>query len=361
MCPGQDADVAGDRPNLLKGAPVQSPARIEDQAADGFLLDVVLGVLEDELVDLVAELGLELLADVREDRIDGGLARQLLGGQERRDDALASKGLGLRKDGVRDDVDGDLALGLAAAADEFLLGRNLRLAGFLRELEGRDEVLLGDLVRRALIHDHVGLVAHIDQVELGLRLLGVGRIYHELTADAPDADGTEGPVPWDVGDAERGRGTQYGQDVRVILTVGGKQDGLDLHLVEPSLGEQGADGAVGEAAREDFLLGGAPLALEIAAGELPGCGGSFTIIHGQWKKLLTGLGLGRGDGRYQDDGFAELDRDGSVGLLRITTGLDDNLLIADRNDNFLGHVTNGACPSPTRNFHQAQGTAPATD
>ena len=63
---------------VVKSAAVEALAVVHDQAADGFLLDVVEGVLEDELGDLLrAELLDELLADLVGDGADGGFAGQL--------------------------------------------------------------------------------------------------------------------------------------------------------------------------------------------------------------------------------------------------------------------------------------------
>ena len=74
--PRQDADFADDGADGLEVAPVEPLALVHDQAADGFLLDVVEGVLEHELGDLLrAELLDELLADLLGD----GLRRRLRG------------------------------------------------------------------------------------------------------------------------------------------------------------------------------------------------------------------------------------------------------------------------------------------
>ena len=104
--------------------------------------------------------------------------------------------------------------------------------------------------------------------------------------------------------------------------------GLDLHFVIPALGKERADRAVGEAAGENFLFGRTAFALEVTAGEFSGGGGLFAVINGQREKILAGLGLGRGDGGHDDDGFAELDGDGAVGLFGELAGFNDDLLVA---------------------------------
>jgi hypothetical protein len=114
-----------------------------------------------------------------------------------------------------------------------------------------------------------------------------------------------------------------------------KEHGLDLHFVIPALRKERADGAVGEAAGENFLFGGAAFALEVAAGEFAGCGRFFAVIHGQREEVLAFLGLGRGHGGHDDDGFAHLDGHGAVGLLGQFAGFNGDLLVADGGGDFL--------------------------
>ena len=60
----QDAHFAGNRADVVKAAAVQPLAAVQNQAADGFLLNVIKGVLEDEFGDFfLAELFDELGAD----------------------------------------------------------------------------------------------------------------------------------------------------------------------------------------------------------------------------------------------------------------------------------------------------------
>ncbi len=73
----QNAHFAGNRADRVEVAAVQALALVHDQAADGFLLDVIEGVLEHEIGDFLrAEFFDELLADFVGDGGDGGFARQ---------------------------------------------------------------------------------------------------------------------------------------------------------------------------------------------------------------------------------------------------------------------------------------------
>ena len=165
----------------------------------------------------------------------------------------------------------------------------------------------------------------------------MGRVGDELAVDASDAHGTQRAVPRDVADHERGARAQDAQDVRVVFAVGTEDDGLDLHLVVHALGKERADGAVGEAAGENFLFGRTAFTLEVATGETARRSGLLTVIHGEREKILAGLGLGGGDGRDDDDGFAELHGDRAVRLFGELAGFDDDLFVAHLGCYFFWH------------------------
>ena len=208
----------------------------------------------------------------------------------------------------------------------------------MRELERGDEVGLGDLVGRALVHHDVLLVADVDEVEIGPGLLLMGRVGDELTFHAGDTESAQRAGPRDVGHGERGAGSEDREDIGVVRAVRGHQDRLDLDLAVVALREQRADGPVGQTAGQDLLLGGAAFALEISTGITARGGGALAVVDGQREELLTGLGLGGGAGGGEDDGLAELDGHGTVGLLGVAAGLDDEILAADGDDDFLGHI-----------------------
>ena len=348
---GQEAHFAGQGADCVEVAAVQTLGVVEDEAADRFLLDVILGIFDDELGHLVgAELGDELLTDFGEDRVDGGLAGQLLLGEEGRDDAITRQRLGGGENLFRNDGHRDGALGLAGLGSQFFLSGDQGLAGGLGEFQGGDEIGLCDFVGGTFVHDHVGLVADIDEVEVGLGLLFVGGVHHELTGDAGDADGAERAIPRDVGNGQCGRGSEDGEDVGVVLAVGREQQRLDLNFIVPALGEERADGAIGEAAGEDLLLGGPAFTLEVSAGETASGRCLLAVIHGEGEEILTGLGLGGRNRCGEDDGFAELNGHGSVGLLCKAAGFDGDVLTTDGDLNGMGHTS--SCPTALRNFTQ---------
>ena len=67
------------------------------------------------------------------------------------------------------------------------------------------------------------------------------------------------------------------------------------------LGEQRADGAVNEAGKQDFLLGGLALTLEEAAGDLAGRVGVLAEIHHQRQEVLADFFFVAHVGGDQDD------------------------------------------------------------
>ena len=126
--------------------------------------------------------------------------------------------------------------------------------------------------------------------------------------------------------------------IRIVFAIGAENDGLDLHFVVPALGEQRADGPVGEPAGENFLLGRTAFAFEVAAGELARRGGLFPVIHGQGKEVLAFLGLGGGHGGHDDDGFAELDGYRAIRLFGEFSGFNDDLFVAHLGGDFFRHM-----------------------
>ena len=156
---------------------------------------------------------------------------------------------------------------------------------FLAELQRGVEIRLGDFLGRAFIHHDVVVVADVDKVEVAFGHFRVRRIGDELAVDAADAHRAERPGPRNVADHQRGASADDAQNVRIVFAVRAQHDGLDLDFVVPALGKQRADGAVGEAAGENFLFGRAAFALEVTAGKLAGGGGFFAVIDGQREKI----------------------------------------------------------------------------
>src|SRR4029077_4797929 len=134
---------------------------------------------------------------------------------------------------------------------------------------------------------------------------------------------------------------------------GAEDDGLDLDFVVPAFGKQRTDRAIGQAAGENFLFGGPAFAFEITPRELARGGGLLAIIHGEREEILAFLGFGGGDRRDENDGFAELDGDGAVGLLCELFGFHDDLFVPDGGIYFFWHMLPFP-PLPPRNFSKSR-------
>ena len=326
----QNAHFASNGADVIKAAAIQALVFVHDQAANGFLLDVVKGLAEHGFGDFFrAEFCHQLGGDFVGDGFDGGFALQFLVGQKSGHHPFAGQGFGFLKNVVRHDADGDVALFLAGAGGQILLRLDQGLAAFVAEFEGGHEIRLGNFLGRAFEHDHVGGVADVDEVQIAVAHLGVGGVGDELPGDAANAQRAQRAVPGNIAHAQRGGSADDGEDIGIIFAVGAEEDALDLDFVEPAFGEERADGAVGQAAGEDFLFGGAAFAFEIAAREFAGGGRLFAVIHREREKFLAGLGLAGGDCGHEDDGFAQLHGDGAVGLFGQFAGFDVDLIGSD--------------------------------
>ena len=112
------------------------------------------------------------------------------------------------------------------------------LAGVsMRELHRLDEIFLGHFVRRAFDHDHIVFRAHINEVEITLITLVMGRVGDELPVHPADADGADGPGKWNVGNGQRGRRAVDGENVRIVLAVRTEENRSNLGVVKVTGGK----------------------------------------------------------------------------------------------------------------------------
>lgn len=172
------------------------------------------------------------------------------------------------------------ALGLAGHAGQFFL-RFAKLGNvFLGKAESLHEFFFRQLIRGAFNHDHVFLVAHVHQVQGAFLALGIGGVDDELAIDFTDAHGAHGALERNVGHAEGGRSAVDAENVGIVFTVCGEQDGDHLGIVKIAFGEKGAQRTVRHATGQDFLFRGTAFALEVAAGEHARRSGFFLVFHG---------------------------------------------------------------------------------
>ncbi len=220
-------------------------------------------------------------------------------------------------------------LGLADLLAEILL----RLADLddlgVRELERLEKLVLGDLLRASLDHRQAVLRADDDQVEGALLHLLERRVDGPLVALPADPDCSHRADERQRRDHQRGRGAVDAEDV-VRRDHVRRQDGADhLHLVLVALRPERPDRAVDHPRGQDRPLGGAPLALEEAAGDLARGVHPLLDVDGEREEVGALTGLHPALGRRQHHRVARTDDHGAVGLLGQLPRLERKLLPAD--------------------------------
>ncbi len=130
---------------------------------------------------------------------------------------------------------------------EFMLCPAELLDGLVGDVEGFEEILLGDFAHLAFDHDDGVLLTGDDQIEIALFGLFHGRIDDELTVETGNAHFCGRSVVGSAGKHEGGRGADAGEHVRVILLARRNDVCDDLRLVEESVRKERAYGAVDKA------------------------------------------------------------------------------------------------------------------
>jgi hypothetical protein len=136
-----------------------------------------------------------------------------------------------------------------------------------------------------------------------------------LNGERRDHEGRGGPV--DREDVVRGD------------EVGRQRRADDLHLVREALRPERPDRAVDHARGEDCLLGRAPLALEEAAGDLPGRVHPFLDVHREREEVRAFARLRPPLRGREDHRVAGANDYRSVGLLGELPGLEAHVVLAD--------------------------------
>jgi hypothetical protein len=261
-----DSDLDVDGPDLVGATPVRSLLVDRDAAPDDLLLEAVEGE-PDRRAALDVVLGLRV-AGQGEDGVGLHGARRVLalelvghlGGRvELRAEPLAELDRQLGVDLRRR----DLHLGLARALLELALRGAELLDLAVGDVEGVEDLRLGDLVGSGLDHEDGVLGAGHHEVEGGLEQVLLVRVHHEAeVAVVADAHGADGRGEGDVGHHQGRAGAVHGEDVVGVDVVDRHRDADDLRLPVPPLGKQRPQRAVDHARGQRALLPGAALALE---------------------------------------------------------------------------------------------------
>ena len=325
MSAGQHPDLSQDRAHGRQVAPVDAALVVENVPAHDFGLRVV-----ERFRDLLggefrlAALWRERREHLRLDRIDRGVAflllRDRIGGAQ-----IGFADLEHRLFHRRAIVRGEFARllgGLFGKTDDRL---EHRLEGGVAGHHRLQHGLFAELLGLQLDHQHSVRGAGHDQIERGILHLLDRRVRPDLALDHADAGCPYRPHERHAGKGESGRGGDHRKNVRVGLEVIGEDRGDDLGVAAEVIGEKRSDRPVDQAGREGLAVGGAPFALEVAAGNASSGERLFLIVDGEGKEILAGFRLlCRNDGR-QHRGFAPGGEHRAVGLAGQPSGFEREL------------------------------------
>ena len=218
--------------------------------------------------------------------------------------------------------------GHAARRHQFVNQGNGLGVAFVGQPDAFQDDILGDC-HGAGFHHHNGVpVAGDHHIEGGGAAAGEAGVDAVIVAVPGDPAGADGPVKGDLAEGQRRRGRHHAQSFRGVHFVHGEDGDDDLYFVVQSLGEQGADAAVGESGGEDGFGAGASFPPEKAAGDFAHRVEAFLKLHGQGQKVHI-PGLFGHYGGSQQDGVPAGNGHGAVGLLRQASGFQGNGVAAD--------------------------------
>ena len=142
------------------------------------------------------------------------------------------------------------------------------------------------------------------QIQLGFFQLGLGRVQQICAVCIADACRTDGAGKRYAAQYQCGGRADHGGNVGIDFGIKRNHHGYDLNVVIEAFGEQRTDGAVDQAAGEDFFLALFALTLEKTAGDFT-CGiGALKIIDGQREEVLPCFYFFVGGNGHQDNGVA---------------------------------------------------------
>ena len=307
----QEAHHRFDRAHRLGVAAIDTAAFLQDRAAHdvAFKLLEQLAGLHLLLRGAVGEHGLGLVLGFGQRRLASRLARQAIGGV----DVLADGLLERRQHGlvVRDGQIPRILGGLLGEADD---GIDHRLDAAVREHHAVQHFLFRQLLGFGFDHHHGVAGTGDNEIERAFLDLGLGRVEHIFAVDVADARTGDRAHEGHAGQGEGGRRRDQRQDIAFGFAIIAEHMGDHVDFVVETFREQRADRTIDQAAGERFMLSGAALALEEAAGDTAGSGIFFLIVDGEREEILALLHtLGGGDGA-QDNGFAQRGDHGGIGL-----------------------------------------------
>ena len=142
------------------------------------------------------------------------------------------------------------------------------------------------------------------QIQFGAVQLLLGRIQYIGIVHITHARRADGAGKRHAAQHQRGGCANHGGNIAVDFRVAGNHHRHDLDVVIEAFWEQGADGAVNQAAGQDFFFALFAFAFEEAAGDFA-CGiRAFEIIHGKREEVLAFFHVFIGGNGHQHHGIA---------------------------------------------------------
>ena len=312
---GQHAGLAPDGAHFGELSGVGTDAFVDYAAAHDFLLDGVQRVahfghaLSVLLGEVLVHFGLDLLFP----RLALGTVEGLEHPFHFVVGVLAHIGFNV----VTGQLQGELLLGLADLAYDVLLELDDALDLLVGEEDGLEHDFLAHFVGARLDHQHGFLGAGHGQIQSADFALLLGGIDNELVVHKADVDRAYGAGEGDLADAQGGGSADHGGSLGRAVKIDAHHGGGDRHVVPHSLGEEGTQGTVDQAAGQYGLFAGTAFAPVPGTGDVAYGIQLFLIVHAQREEVDAGTdGLAYG-GVDQHGGVAVAHEGAAGGLFGV--------------------------------------------
>ena len=208
----------------------------------------------------------------------------------------------------------------------------------MREEDCLEHHFFGNFLGASFHHHHGVLGARHGEGQFALCALLIVRIDDELAVDQADIDRASRPCKGNIGNAQRGGGTDHSRDFRRVVGVHRHGDCHHLHVVAHTLGKQGTQRTVDQAAGEDRLLRRPAFALDEATGDLTHGIQLFFKIHAQREKVDAIARLIRRGSGHEQHRIAIADEGRAIRLLGILAEFQHELAPAQFHFILLEHL-----------------------
>ena len=308
MHAGQDADLCGQRTDLVDATAIHTLALIQQPAAD----DVLLHLVADEVEVGVGQVGV-LLGDLVHDGQQGGVTHILVVGVHGGLEVVQI----LLLDGMEhihiEAHDLKIDLRLAALGHDAVDEPDDLLDLHMSGLDGVQHGVLIHLVGTGLDHDDLVHGGGNGQGQVALSALLLRGVQDDLAVHQTHLHAADGAVPGDLRHGSDQRSADHAGDLGAAIGVKAHDRHGDADVVAHLLGEQGTHGAVHDAAGQDGALAGAALTTHETAGDAA-CGVElFLVLHVQGEEIDAFAGLGAHDHVAHHAGLTVADEGACVG------------------------------------------------